>query len=57
MKVLKNGISKNIDSKDWGFYASRGWKKVGCSEPQPSQLDLYVVDDYTIAKKNKSMIL
>lgn len=53
MKILKNGISKNIDSKDWGFYASRGWKKIGCSEPQPSQLDLYVVDDYTIAKKTK----
>lgn len=51
MRIIKDGISKHIDSKDWGEYCQKGWKKSGCSEPQPSQEGLYVVDDYTIAKK------
>lgn len=51
MRIIKGGISKNIDSKDWGKYCKNGWYKIGCSEPQPSQEGLYVVDDYTIAKK------
>lgn len=50
MRVVRNGISKNITSKEWGHYLRNGWKKGGCSEPQPSQEGLYVVDDYTIAK-------
>ena len=51
MKIMKDGISKSVNYKDLGFYLERGWKKVGCSEPQPSQENLYVVDDYTIAKR------
>ena len=50
MKILKNGICKSIDSKDWGYYSERGWKKSGCSEPQPSQEGLYIIDDYTIGR-------
>ena len=48
MRVIRGGISKNIDSKDWGKNAKDGWRKSGCSEPQPSQEGLYVIDDYTI---------
>ena len=50
MKVVKDGITKHIENKEWGYYCSRGWKKSGCSEPQPSQEDLYVIDDYTIGR-------
>ena len=53
MRVIRGGISKNIDNKEWGYYQERGWKQAGCSEPQPNQEDLYVVDDYTIAKIEK----
>lgn len=49
MKIIKDGITKNIDNKDFGYYQERGWKKSGCSEPQPSQEGLYAIDDYTIA--------
>lgn len=52
MRIIKDGISKNIDNKDWEEYCQKGWKKLGGSEPQPSQDGLYVVDDYTIAKKD-----
>ena len=50
MRVVKDGISKNIDTKEWGHYQQRGWKKSGCSEPQPSQEGLYIIDDYTIGR-------
>lgn len=50
MRIYKNGISKNIEPSEWGFYMQRGWKKTGCSEPQPSQDGLYVIDDYTIGR-------
>ena len=50
---MKNGIFKTINSKDFGYYQQRGWKKSGCIEPQPNQDNLYIVDDYTIAKKEK----
>ena len=50
MKITKDGITKTIDAKDFGYYQERGWKKSSCQEPQPSQEGLYVVDDYTIAK-------
>ena len=53
MKVTRNGITKSIQSSEWGKYQQQGWKKMGCSEPQPNQEGLYVVDDYTIAKKEK----
>lgn len=50
MKITKQGITKTIDLKDWGYYCNLGWKKSGCSEPQPSQEGLYVIDDYTIGR-------
>ena len=50
MRIMKNGISKNIDISEWNFYSKLGWRKVGCSEPQPSQENLYVIDDYTIGR-------
>ena len=50
MKIIRGGISKTIDSKDWNEYAKLGWRKSGCSEPQPSQEGLYIIDDYTIGK-------
>lgn len=54
MRILKDGITKSIDSKDWGYYCERGWKKSGCSEPQPNQEGLYVIDDYTIGCIDKN---
>lgn len=51
MKITRNGITKTIDSKDYGYWELKGWRKSGCGEPQPSQEGLYIVDDYTIAKK------
>lgn len=48
MKITKNGITKLIQASEWGQYQQQGWKKSGCSEPQPSQEGLYVIDDYTI---------
>ena len=56
MRITKNGISKNINSKDWGRYADKGWRKSGCSEPQPSQEGLYIIDDYTIGRLDNSHI-
>ena len=50
MRITKNGISKRIESREWGYYCARGWKKSSCSEPQPSQDGLYVIDDYTIGR-------
>ena len=50
MKIMKNGITKTIDSKEWGYYQKQGWKKTGCTEPQPSQEGLYIIDDYTIGR-------
>ena len=50
MRIIKDGISKTIKSKEWGYYSERGWKKSGCGEPQPSQEGLYVIDDYTIGR-------
>lgn len=50
MRVTKNGITKTIDVKEWGQYQRNGWRKSGCSEPQPSQEGLYVIDDYTIGR-------
>lgn len=52
MKVVKDGILRSIDVKDLGYYTERGWRKSSSSEPQPSQENLYIVDDYTIAKIN-----
>jgi len=48
MKITKDGITKNIDNKDWGYYCEKGWRKSGCSEPQPKQEGLYIIDDYTV---------
>lgn len=56
MRIIRNGISKNIENKDWGQYADKGWKKVGCGEPQPCQEGLYVIDDYTIGRRDNSRI-
>lgn len=53
MRIIKDGISRNIDSKEWGQYSRKGWRKSGCSEPQPSQEGLVIVDDYTITKMVK----
>ena len=50
MKITRDGITRTIESKDWGKYAKDGWNKSGCSEPQPSQEGLYVIDDYTIGR-------
>ena len=50
MRVIKDGISKNITSSELGSYQEKGWKKIGCSEPQPSQEGLYIIDDYTIGR-------
>lgn len=50
MKVTRNGITKSIQSSEWGKYQQQGWKKSGCSEPQPSQEGLVVIDDYTIGR-------
>ena len=50
MKVTKNGITKSIDVKEWGYYQRNGWRKSSCPEPQPSQERLYVIDDYTIGR-------
>jgi hypothetical protein len=50
MKVTRNGITRTIQVSEWGKYSKDGWKKSGCSEPQPSQEGLYVVDDYTIGR-------
>ena len=55
MRIIKDGISKNIDSKEWGYYQQRGWWKSGCSEPQPSQVGLYVIDDYTIGQSDNKV--
>jgi hypothetical protein len=51
MKVTKNGITKSISPSEWGKYQQQDWRKMGCSEPQPSQEGLYIVNEYTIAKK------
>ena len=53
MQITKNGITKTIDIKEWGQYAKYGWRKLGCSEPQPSQEGLYIIDDYTIGRIDK----
>ena len=50
MKVTRNGITKTIQPSELGQYQQQGWKKSGCSEPQPSQDGLYVIDDYTIGR-------
>ena len=50
MRITKDGISKSIDIKEFGYYQERGWRKSSSCEPQPSQEGLYIVDDYTIAK-------
>jgi len=54
MRIGKDGIYKTIDSKDWKLYADRGWRKSGCSEPQPSQEGLIIVDDYTISRQDNT---
>ena len=53
MKVYKNGIYRSINPNQAKKYTEMGYRLKGCLEPQPEQLDLYVVDDYTIAKKEK----
>ena len=54
MRIIKEGISKNIDNNEWGKYADKGWRKCGCSEPQPSQEGLVIVDDYTISRQDNN---
>lgn len=54
MRIIRDGISKNIEAQDWHYYSERGWKKTGCSEPQPSQEELYIIDDYTIGRLDNS---
>ena len=50
MRIIRDGISKNIDAIEYGKYVNQGWRKCGCSEPQPSQEGLIVIDDYTISR-------
>ena len=52
MKVTKNGITRTIQVSEWGKYAKDGWRKCGCSEPQPSQEGLVIVDNYTISRQD-----
>lgn len=52
MKVTRNGITRTIQVSEWGKYSKDGWKKSGCSEPQPSQEGLVIVDDYTISRQD-----
>ena len=54
MRVIRGGISKNIESREWGQYQQNGWRKIGCSEPQPSQEGLVIVDDYTISRQGNN---
>ena len=54
MQITKNGITRTIDIKEWGQYAKCGWRKSSCFEPQPSQEGLYVIDDYTIGRIDKT---
>ena len=49
-RVCKEGIYKHIEQQEIKWYLDNGWKNVDSQEPQPSQENLYVVDDYTIAK-------
>lgn len=56
MRITKNGITRNIESKEWGQYQKQGWRKSGCSEPQPSQDGLYIIDDYTIGRLGNNHI-
>ena len=49
--MIKNGICRTIEPKDVKKYLDMGYKGVGCIEPQPSQENLYVIDDYTIGKR------
>lgn len=56
MRVIKEGISKNIDNKEWGWYCDKGWRKCGCSEPQPSQEGLVIIDDYTIGLSGNTQL-
>ena len=48
MKITKDGITRSIDASEWAFFCEKGWHKIGCPEPQPSQEGLYIIDDYTI---------
>ena len=50
MKMVYNGIYRNVEEKDVKKYLDMGWKSKGCIEPQPEQNDLYVIDDYTIGR-------
>ena len=51
VRIRKDGIYKHIERYELDKYLKRGWKNVDCIEPQPSQLGLYVVNDYTISKR------
>ena len=50
MKMYKNGIYRTISDNEVKEKEKQGFKKAGCSEPQPSQEGLYVIDDYTIGR-------
>ncbi len=51
MKAYCNGVWRTIKDSEIKYYQDLGYKLKGCLEPQPSQEGLYVIDDYTIAKK------
>ena len=52
MKMCKNGIYRTVEDNEVKEKEKQGFKKSSCFEPQPSQEGLYVIDDYTIAKKD-----
>lgn len=52
MKIYKDGIYRSVDKKNLKKYIDNGWKKGGCNEPQPSQIGLIIVDDYTISRQD-----
>ena len=52
MKMYKNGIYRTVPDNEIKEKEKQGFKKSSCLEPKPSQEGLYVIDDYTIAKKD-----
>ena len=52
MKMYKNGIYRTVEDNEVKEKEKQGFRKSSCFEPQPSQEGLYVIDDYTIAKKD-----
>ena len=55
VKMILNGICRNVSPQDVKKYLAMGFKSVGCIEPQPSQEGLYVIDDYTIGRLDSTV--